>query len=96
MKYDSIIYLIGLGIFDIFKENLKNRKENHIPSIILESLDYIFEKGEILKEIQRYNNFIQTFDDIGGIDIIRDLENHHSQSVYEESLKLLDKFNLVD
>jgi len=96
MKIESIIYMLGLGIFMIFKESLKNRKESHISFIILECLDYIFEKGEISKNFQTHNNFIQLFDEICGIDVIRDLESHPNQSVYGESVKLLDKFNLID
>ena len=80
----------------IFIENLKNRNESHIISMILECLNVIFDKGEILREIQRFNCFINTFEEMGGIDLIEKLESHPNQSVFEESLNLLEKFNLRD
>ncbi|GHP07012.1 inositol monophosphatase 1 [Pycnococcus provasolii] len=68
--------------------------DNRIVTVALEGLENILRIGEEDKRagIMDQNPFVQEIDQVGGLDLIEQLQNHPNNDIYDKCVKLLETY----
>ncbi|XBW35208.1 hypothetical protein QEN19_000771 [Hanseniaspora menglaensis] len=93
MDPEIIRVLVGYGILKTLCVQLVT-KDNKLIEIILDSLLQVLQVGEAEKEASGLivNEYASLIEQYGGADTIFNLQSHQSETIYNKSFKLIDKY----
>jgi importin subunit alpha-6/7 len=73
--------------FAALAEALHNINETKILAVVLEAIEAVLQLGNTLNL-----NYSQMFDELGGLDKLEELQEHPSEEIYEQSVKILEQY----
>ena len=90
---DQIKYLVSSGCIKPLCD-LLGCGDNRIVTVALEGLENILRVGEEEKrngQVEQ-NPFVREIDEVGGLDLIEQLQNHPNNDIYDKCVKLLETY----